>query len=46
VMAGVYFLGTLCWPFIDPSTPLEANAEPWPVDRHPLGGQGRVPGKA
>jgi len=46
VMAGVYFLGTLCWPFIDPSTPLEASGEPRPVDRHPLGGQGRVPGKA
>jgi hypothetical protein len=24
VMAGMYFLGTLCWPFIDPSTQLEA----------------------
>ncbi len=23
VMAAMYFLGTLCWPFIDPTTPLE-----------------------
>ena len=23
VMAGVYGVGTLCWPFIDPVTPLE-----------------------
>jgi hypothetical protein len=23
IMAGVYLLGTLCWPFIDPVTPLE-----------------------
>jgi MFS family permease len=27
VMAGVYFLGTLCWPFIDPVTPLEKDEE-------------------
>jgi MFS family permease len=27
VMAGVYFLGTLCWPFLDPVTPLENNGE-------------------
>jgi MFS family permease len=27
VMAGVYFLGTLCWPFIDPTTPLEVGGE-------------------
>jgi MFS transporter, ACS family, glucarate transporter len=25
LMAGVYLVGTLCWPFIDPVTPLEAN---------------------
>jgi MFS family permease len=24
--AGVYFIGMLCWPFIDPVTPLEAEA--------------------
>ncbi|MGH9660593.1 MAG: MFS transporter, partial [Bryobacteraceae bacterium] len=24
LMAGVYFLGMFCWPFIDPVTPLEA----------------------
>lgn len=23
ILAGVYFLGVLCWPFIDPETPLE-----------------------
>jgi MFS family permease len=28
VMAGMYFLGTLCWPFIDPPTRLEALEEP------------------
>jgi hypothetical protein len=27
-MAGMYFLGVLCWPFIDPVTPLD------PDDRH------------
>ena len=26
VMAGVYLLGTFCWPFIDPVTPLERAA--------------------
>lgn len=25
VMAGAYLLGTLCWPFIDPVTPLDAK---------------------
>ncbi|MCC7235721.1 MAG: MFS transporter [Bryobacterales bacterium] len=25
VMAGVYLVGTLCWPFIDPTTPLDAE---------------------
>lgn len=25
-MAGMYLLGTFCWPFIDPVTPIEANA--------------------
>jgi len=25
LMAGVYLLGTLCWPFIDPVTPLEED---------------------
>jgi hypothetical protein len=33
VMAGVYFLGTLCWPFIDPTTPLEGGGEPRSADR-------------
>jgi MFS family permease len=28
VMAGVYLLGTLCWPLIDPTTPLESVREP------------------
>jgi hypothetical protein len=28
VMAGMYFLGTRCWPFIDPSTQLEAMEGP------------------
>ena len=23
VMAGVYAVGTLCWPFIDPTTPID-----------------------
>jgi MFS transporter, ACS family, glucarate transporter len=27
VMAGVYMIGTLCWPFIDPVTPLEEKGE-------------------
>ncbi len=26
VMAGVYLVGTLCWPFIDPTTPIEGDA--------------------
>lgn len=25
LMAGMYLLGTLCWPFIDPTTPLEGS---------------------
>jgi ACS family glucarate transporter-like MFS transporter len=25
VMVGMYFMGALCWPFIDPVTPIEAN---------------------
>lgn len=31
ILAGVYFLGILCWPFIDPETPL--------ADYKPLGGR-------
>jgi nitrate/nitrite transporter NarK len=30
VMAGVYFLGILCWPLIDPVTPLEVEAASHP----------------
>jgi MFS transporter, ACS family, glucarate transporter len=26
VMAGVYAIGTLCWPFIDPTTPIDHDA--------------------
>jgi MFS family permease len=33
VMAGVYFLGTLCWPFIDPTTPITIGSRAEPADR-------------
>jgi sugar phosphate permease len=28
LMAGMYLLGAMCWPFIDPVTPLETEEEP------------------
>ena len=44
VMAGMYFLGTLCRPFIDPCTPLTALEEPSVVN--PAEGPGIPAGAA